>query len=498
MNMAATKSMQSRTATSSAGASQQAADPLAAGGLSDRLTGTDIATEDAAPNEVMLGTDTPGVLYSNTSKTNLNKTPEGSSWMQRLGFSLGREYQAQVTLDSLILAGKKVKAPAASDVGKVRVTSEKSKDGNTNDAKEFDYIRTPGGDVVGTGTQQFAIRGGADVPNPTPVPITFANNGALNLSRLARSAYELAIAKGCVVGASSVDYKGITFAMRCSVQMGNEVDADNARGYGFVGEFELSWIDEKVTATMKALTAAVSVATQQVSTGPGQKKGGVVHPYHANVSIFQTPRNEQVPGRNGGTVKAKKKGVLPIPAGRLNHSVVDSWTGDDERAWIQDPATLASKVQDRIDGAWAPGANHDIHPTYIQNCPNVTDIILKCLMDCKKVYPGNDAYQDQAPIIAQAVKAIANALQGAEMHHDLFDDPVFQNDLAVRNKAVMRQAFKKANTGAIETIFKGLSKPQKPPSPKPGEPPVAGAAPNNEGLVVLQDWSELGNVDPNK
>jgi hypothetical protein len=155
MNMAATKSMQSRTATSSAGASQQAADPLAAGGLSDRLTGTDIATEDAAPNEVMLGTDTPGVLYSNTSKTNLNKTPEGSSWMQRLGFSLGREYQAQVTLDSLILAGKKVKAPAASDVGKVRVTSEKSKDGNTNDAKEFDYIRTPGGDVVGTGTQRW-------------------------------------------------------------------------------------------------------------------------------------------------------------------------------------------------------------------------------------------------------------------------------------------------------------------------------------------------------
>lgn len=447
--------------------------------------GTDGSPSGAAPgkddpNTEVSATDIPGVLYSNTSKTNLNKT---SNWSARLGFALGTSYQASVTLDDLILAGRDILTPSAREVGSVKVPAG----AGTTDPREYDYIDTPTGSVREAGANRFALRGGAGGAG-APVTLTFANNGALNLARLARSAYELAIAKGVTVRGDTVDYHGQTFALGCTVQMGNAINAEGARAYGYVGEFDLKWIREKVSATVEAICSATAVAV-----GKGMSDGGsgdLVHPYHENVAYLQTQRHEVKTNADGTPVRARKVGVEPIESNTFPQPQVQAWgQGQDQKAWLGDPAALAAAAQRRLRGSWAPGSDWHGHPTYITDCPDFSGPLTDCFDACGKTSKG---IADMSPILLGAIRQVGGMLQQAPMNHDLLDDPELLARLDTANRGIIAKAFDNVTLDQVKELLEGLKTPQRPPSLKGSEAPVEGDVPNTEGMVLLQDWSSRG------
>lgn len=426
----------------------------------------------------MKGSDVPGTLFSNTSSTNLNKK---SDWPARLGFTLAQQYQAQVSFRDLVLAGRDIKAPPAQPAGPVRIPPGS----NTADAMEYDFIETPRGLVSETGIARFAIRGGADA-NPT-VALRFANNGALNLARLARSAYDLAVAKGVTITGNRIDWKGQTFALSCAMQMGNDKDAEGARAFGYVGEFDLKWIREKVESTIEALATTTTLAAGRGQVDGHHDDSKWMHPYHSNTEYLQTPAWEQGQGKNG-PIPQRKKGVAAIASNTFKHQTVKSWgeTSAGQKAWVQDPVVLAALAQRRLVGSWAPGADWHGHPTYITQCPDFTPILTACFTASTGPFQKQDHV---AAHILVAMKAIGAQLQLAPMNHDIIEDPDHQKRLEVANKAVIAAAFAAVGTSQIQTEIEGLALPREKPSTKGSEKPVAGDSPNGEGLVVLKNWT---------
>jgi hypothetical protein len=428
------------------------------------------------PNTVVGPTDVPGVLYSNTSKTNLNKT---SNWPARLGFALGKSYQATVTLDELILAGRDIRAPSAREVGDVKVPAGSG----TTDPREYDYIDTPTGGVRETGANRFAMRGGAGGVG-APVTLTFANNGGLNLARLARSAYEMAIAKGVTVRGGTIDYHGQTFALGCTVQMGNATDAEGARAYGYVGEFDLKWIREKVDATVESVCSTTVVAVGKAMSDPFS--GGLLHPYHENVAHLQTDRHELTNSAGGSQVRSRKSGVQPIESNTFPQPEVKAWgQGQDQQAWIRDPATLAAAAQRRLQGAWAPGSDWHGHPTYITECPDFTRDLTACFDACAR---SNDI-AGLAPLLLSAIRQIGALVQKAPMNHDLIDDPELLKRVETANRGIIAKAFASVTLDQVKAQLEDLKTAQKPPTTRGSEAPVEGEEPNGEGMVLLRDWS---------
>jgi hypothetical protein len=430
------------------------------------------------------GTDIPGNLYSNTSRTNLNKE---SDWPARLSFALATEYEAQVTFADLVLAGRAVRAPQGNAVGPVKVPAGAP----TRDTREYDFIDTPAGRVEETGNTSFLLRGGADANDP--VTLRFANNGALNLARLARAAYELAVDKGVTFTGNRINWNGKTFALSCTVQMGNEVDAEGARAYGYVGEFDLAWIQEKVSETVQRLAAATSVACGrgQVGGGADAQSGAWVHPNHESVGHLQTNAWEAVETASGGTAYGRTQQTSAINSSRFSRSpVVRAWGeggGSNQRAWIRDPDTLAARVQHSLAFAWAPGSDWRGHPTYITESPDFTDVILACFQASQ----GADKKQ-MAGHIATAMRAIAARLAAAPMDHQLLGDPEQESRLERANKAIIAGCFSRVTASGIKGEIEKLSGEQRPPVTRGSEKPVEGDAPNGEGLVLLRDWSSRG------
>ncbi|MEZ4267588.1 MAG: hypothetical protein R3F39_14515 [Myxococcota bacterium] len=441
------------------------------------------AAEDKA-TEVQ-ATDVPGVLFSNTSKTNLNKQAD---WVARLGFALGTAYTARVSLDDLIVAGRDILAPSATAVGPVRVPPG----AGTSDALEYDYIETPTGRVSEKGVNRFTLRAGAGAPGGA-VDLSFANNGALNLARLARAAYELAIAKGVTVRGRTVDYHGQTLALSCQVQMGNEVKAEGARAYGYVGELELKWMTEKVHATVEAICAATSVALNKAMDGdrgtdPRRVESGMaLHPNHAAAIGLRTEAKEKVATKEGGTALKMKPGVRPIQSSGVNDATVKSWgSGEGQQAWIQDPAAVAAAAQAKVRGAWLPGKGVDLHPSYLTECPDFTGQLAACFAACGTKFGDKAAISRE---ILQTVKAIGAGLQLAPMERPLIGDVEHQAALEVANKKVIAAAFAGVSAQTVVDKLAGLQHAKRPPVFKGGADPVQGESPNGEGLVLLNDWT---------
>lgn len=446
--------------------------------------GADGSGEEATdPNKVVGDKDTPGVLYSNTSKTNLNKK---SPWLDRLGFKLATHYTSSVTFTDLVLAGLNVKAPPATAGGGVTVP----RGANTTDNREYDYIHTPEGSVVETGTTTFSIRGGEGVG--APVSLAFANNGGLNLARLARSAYELAVAKDCTVSDGKVDYKGQTFALTCKVQMGNEVDDEKAREYGYVGEFPQRWIDEKVLQTLEILCAAVTVAAGRGMTTQAQGgTNGMIHPDNRTADLFRTEyreRNEQ----GGLGIRSNTREI--DPDNFSGNKTVQSWgTGEGQQAWMTDPDAITEAAQGRLSFTWAPGGDWRGHPTYITECPDFRAII-------KKSFTGS-SYTDAIVPVKGAMASICRALVAAPMDHELIDDQELKDRIAATNRAIIQKSFNKVADPAryapaqkmdfdVKSRLETLRKPKADPETKPADTPVEDQTPNGEGLVLVRAWSD--------
>jgi len=437
------------------------------------------ANEEAPANVDVTSTDIPGAIYSNTSKTDLNKN---SPWMKRLNFALGREYTADVTFSQLVLAGRDIQAPPGKDTGEVKAPAG-------GDAREWDYIETPTGRVEETGSNSFAIRGGAGEVG-APVTLKYANNGGLNLARLARAAYELVVAKGCTIKGDVIDYKGQTFGLSCAIQMGNAVDAKEARAYGFVGEFDLAWMEEKVVSTIESVAMSTALSRQlgetKESAGDGQQW---VNPRAGNTEAFQTEyRDQEIHARTGKPILKEKSGVLPIESDTYSkNQTVKNWgTGKDQQAWVMDPATLAGISQARIAGSWAPGGDWRGHPTYITACPDFTAKLLQC-------YSGATTHITSKGALAKHLHAtitgVGQKLLLAPMKHELIKDQAQQDRVTKANRATIAKAFANKNTVArVLTQLEGMAVPRAEPVVEPPNTPVLGVDPNDEGMVLLRDW----------
>lgn len=427
------------------------------------------------PNEEVGPNDTPGLLYSNTSKTNLNKK---SKWHERLGFSLGQAYEASVTFDDLVRAGRALKAPTGTNTGPVQVP----RGAKSRDAMEYDYVRTDTGAIEESGPAlNFALRGGAGGVGG-PVKLRFANNGGLNLARLARSAYELVIAKGVTFAGDVIDYKGQTFALGCTVQMGNEIDADESRAYGFVGEFELKWMQEKVSNTLEALVSAYAVAGRDAMTGDPAGKGDAkkMHPDFRSAHLYQT--KYQVENAQG--VRGTRPNSTPIQSNRFRDATVRAWgSGKEQRAWLKDVGEITAVAQRGIDRVWAPGGDWFGHPTYITACPDFT-AELQALFTTAQ-----GAKDEPAKEIEAVMLVIGSAMQTADMNHDLITDSALQARVLAANRAMIKKAFGECGQTKIEERLDEIDKAQSTPHLKGFDEPVKDVEQSNEGLIGLRKYN---------
>lgn len=74
--------------------------------------------------------------------------------------------------------------------------------------------------------------------------------------------------------------------------MGNAIDAEGARAYGYVGEFDLKWIREKVSATVEAICSATAVAVGKgipTLLGAIRKVGGMLQQAPMNHDLLDDP-----------------------------------------------------------------------------------------------------------------------------------------------------------------------------------------------------------------
>lgn len=438
-----------------------------------RPDGPQAKPPDKDPNEVVGAKDTPGVLYSNTSKTNLNKA---SDWHKRLDFSLGRHYQAAVTFDDLVLAGRDLKAPTGVDAGPVKVPAGS----NTKDPRELDYIRTDTGAVEEQGSHTFAIRGGAGGVGG-PVKLQFANNGGLNLARLARSAYELVTAKGATIRGNLIDYKGQTFALGCTVQMGNALDTSNPRAYGFVGEFDMKWMTEKVSSTLETLLSAYVVAGGDVQTGrnaPSNARQKPMHPDYVSAHSYQTKYRTKSPA--GPTMI--RPNTAAIDSNKFNHAKVKSWgQGANQKAWLKDPVEIAAAAQQRLRGTWAPGGDWRGHPTYMKACPDFTAELVALFQTAQ------GSYDKPVKEIDAMMQHICAALLTVDMKHELITDPALQARVVKANRGMIARAFQQAKD--IQTELDEVHLPQSTPVYKGMDEPVKGDEESGEGLIGLRAYT---------
>jgi hypothetical protein len=308
---------------------------------------------------------------------------------------------------------------------------------------------------------------------------------------MARAAYELAVDKGVTFQGQKIDWKGQTFDLNCVVQMGNELDAKDARAYGYVGLFDLAWIHEKVNKTVEIVAMTTALAIKKGMTDRRSAPGDWVHPNHENTGALQTPHHsvneEGIREKTGEPIYDKTFDRTRRSGGWAGQPEMEGRTGGPGRqAWVTDPNELAQRAQVTLKSSWAPGGDWKGHPTFITECPDFTATLLACFKAAGGTYGSNQKEIEKH--IMEAVKAIGVQVQGAPMNYELLDDPEQQAKLEAANKAIIANAFQTVNTGKIKGEIESFQHPRNPPHTKPSEKPVAGKEQNTEGMVVLRNW----------
>src|SRR5690606_19131147 len=148
---------------------------------------------------------------------------EAVALWKKEGFEHSVQYDMPLTLSSLTKMGKQRRL-RTSDASQAPLPSNRT-----------DVIEGPRGRVDESGTTSFVLRGGPDVGEPT-IDLKVANNGNLNLWRLALAASDMMSAFGVTGFApgGGLDYGGQNFEIVCNMTMGNDVSDDHSRDHGFV------------------------------------------------------------------------------------------------------------------------------------------------------------------------------------------------------------------------------------------------------------------------
>lgn len=405
------------------------------------------AQEDALdPNQAVGDLDIPGVLYANTSDSNLvRQTKDGEKpqedvcydWEGVIGFTTGKRYSADLSFDDLVMAGRTKSFPTAKEVGTTSRTT--------------DYIKTPGGTISEGGTKSYALRGGEGVSSR--VHLEFANNGALNLSRLARAAYNLATGKGSKIVGPRVVHGGRTYSLQCTHTMGNPVDRADARDHGFIGEFPPTFLQEKVNETVKYLAGAVSVALGRTT----RSLEGHLAPNNVIAPAFQ----------------------VSTPRGGATHQIEAQ---NKERGyWLTIPAEIAAKAGAQVQRLWAPKGNHRVRETYIDNIRDFTPEAQAAIDGCKEASPYHE--EKFASIILAQVNVIKDEVLAADMNLKLIKDEKLQERIRNKNRALITKFFAEINEAKVETFISGLKKEHKNHILKPGDKKVAGVTSQDEGMI---------------
>jgi hypothetical protein len=113
--------------------------------------------------ETLLGTDaapanlTPGIIYSNTRRSNLETDADAVELWAKEGYEHSKMYSMPLTLSSLARMGKykrlNTRGASSEDTG----------------SRVHDVIESPGGTVDESGSTTFVLRGGPDVGDRTQV-----------------------------------------------------------------------------------------------------------------------------------------------------------------------------------------------------------------------------------------------------------------------------------------------------------------------------------------
>jgi len=206
---------------------------------------------DTSPIETWLGSgDAPdnletGILYSNTSESDLETDPGAVQHWASQGYEHSMGYSRGFDLSLLAQMGRDNKLNMAGcETGAVASHKE-------------DYIRGPNNSAEGQGACTFVLSGGPDVTEPV-VTLDVANNGCLNLLRLARAANELVSAWGLEFGGQDrfLDYGTRNFEVVCTMKMNNPIRDAHSRDEGYVGGVP-SDLKQRRGNTMEALTGAM-------------------------------------------------------------------------------------------------------------------------------------------------------------------------------------------------------------------------------------------------
>ncbi|MCA9514323.1 MAG: hypothetical protein KC635_05230 [Myxococcales bacterium] len=408
----------------------------------------------------------PTVLYSNTSDTNLAQNTQGRDH----GFAEGVEYTVTFTLDDLIFAGGYRQFPSRC------ITGQKSGiprthnyvNGTVADKKNSPTAVPPYKLVGGPGTE--------GLPGSS-VTLVVANNGSLNLGRLARAAYKFAVAKGISVAGQKprnerldnpslnqqenyrddrtkgqIDYGGIVVDASCHMVMGNPQDDAHARDQGFVGEYPPDLMDRLVRATLGAVAGMVAAAA-------GQTTDNWESSVHREDVGMMRPRNSEAP-----TYQRAVPGEKPV--------------------WITNRAEILQRAATRVRNIWVPSGRSTANETYLKDCPDFTTILDTCISECTAPKVGKATRMTSLVTALTAIGAALGDEGQSPMELKIISSKELEDEFFPLWRKGIVAAWSKVSASSVEAAYNDLEAPYSGSNPVPPERPVGGVAPNEEGLIT--------------
>lgn len=388
---------------------------------------------------------TVGKLYSNTSVSNLADHTDA----RRHGITETSEYTMSLTFDDLVRAGQHCKLPTPTGRQEKTITS-----------KNKDYIRPDrANSVEENGTTNFELLGGDYTPGTpnTSLSLVVANNGALNLGRLARAAFNLATGHGATISGRKVSHNGKKYKLNCTMTMGNAIKSRGARDHGFEGETPLDWFREKTSETIDLMIGCIMVSKQL--TGQGEEDG--LHAENKLAKTFQTSRDNSQ--------------TRPVESAyKLQNTY-----------WLTRNPAIVAAAADRIRYLWMP-VGHTPRDTYIKDIPGFTDIEqdLTTMLD-ELTATGKSNPDKWGPTIkATADNFLQEILEGAENHTELvlIKDPERVKEVRNKNITSITDAFSAIGTEIDDKIGNKM-RANKGSVKARGNTPVKGETPSYEGLI---------------
>jgi hypothetical protein len=381
--------------------------------------------------QTLLGTDeapdnlTPGMIYSNTTRSRLEKDDDAVEEWQRQGYEHSKKYKMSgLTLSHLAWMGKYKRLS----------TPEGRLEGGEDISRTTDVIESPNGAIESKSTRDsstsvpFVLRGGATVGEPT-VDLTVANNGCLNLVRLAIATWEMCQSWGLDFkkGTRTLDYKGGNYEVVCDMTMNNEVEDDHGRDHGFVAALPVD-LDKRVGNTISFICAAAVLHAD--GREPVQARGKDLNTYATKNTSGQVafhPLDTLAPTFREGDKAYKKP----------KEGETMKWVQGDE---------IGARAQKRISGAW------------IDRRTDV-DTLFKTVPDFSEELNGlhvryedgeKDLKSEEVQKIAAIVRDFAKLLTAKD---DNFDSHILGLDKDTRAKYLAH--YRKVITKAFETQIQG-------------------------------------------